>query len=581
MDDKRDFSAAPLAIFLSYYRPHRALLTFDILMALLGVAAELAFPYATRHAIHALLPEQAYRAFFTLMGLLAAAYAVRALSTYLVTRYGHELGVRVEADMREEIYAKVQTLSFSFFDKHRTGKLMSRMTTDLFEITELAHHGPENLFQAGLTLIGAFIILLTIRWELALIIMAVLPLLVAVVIAVRLKLRETSLAVKAETAEINASVEGGVSGVRTVKAFANESGEMKKFAEANAKFKVVKRRYYHWFGLFHGSIEFTLAEMQVLVLAAGGYMVMRGGMDLADLVAFSLYVSAFTAPIRKLIAFVEQYQTGSAGFLRFLEIMRTEPAVRDAPDAKELSDVRGEVEYKDVSFRYDAGPAVLEHVDLRIAPGETLALVGPSGSGKTTLSQLLPRFYDVTGGAVLVDGQDIRTLTQASLRRHIGMIQQDVFLFADTVRENIRYGRPDATDAEVVAAAKLAAIHEEVMAMPDGYDTYVGERGVMLSGGQKQRVAIARVFLKNPPILVLDEATSALDSVTEAAIQASLEELSEGRTVLVVAHRLSTVRGADRIAVIENERVAEVGTHDELIALGGLYAKLWQTQKLS
>ena len=578
--DKRDFSRRPLRVFLTYYGPHRKLLGFDVCMALLAVAAELLFPYATRYAISTLLPRSAYRAFFALMAVLTAAYVLRAAATYLVTRFGHELGVRVEADMREEIYAKVQSLSFSFFDKNRTGKLMSRMTTDLFEVTELAHHGPEYLIQAGLTLIGAFLILLTIRWELALILMALLPVLTAIVIAIRVKLRRSSLAVKAETAEINASVEGGVSGARTVKAFANESGEMAKFAEANEKFKVVKRKYYHWFGLFHGSTELTLSVMQVVTLSVGGYMVMRARMDLADLVAFSLYVTTFTNPIRKLIAFVEQYQTGSAGFLRFLEIMRAEPAVKDAPDAAELGNVRGDVEYRNVSFHYDNGVEVLRDVDLHIAPGETLALVGPSGSGKTTLSQLLPRFYDVTGGAVLVDGQDVRSVTQASLRRQIGIIQQDVFLFADTVKENIRYGRPGATDAEVVAAAKLAAVHEEIMAMPDGYDTFVGERGVMLSGGQKQRVAIARVFLKNPPILVLDEATSALDSVTDAAIQSSLEALSEGRTVLVVAHRLSTVRGADRIAVIENERVTEYGTHAELIALGGRYKELWETQKL-
>ena len=395
-----------------------------------------------------------------------------------------------------------------------------------------------------------------------------------------MKLRKASTYVKEETAEINAAVEGGVSGARTVKAFANENVEMEKFRVSNERFKKSKRVYYRWFGLFNSATEFTVAAMQVIVFAIGGYYIMKGHMDLADLVAFSLYVSIFTTPIRKLIFFVEQFETGRAGFERFLEIMRTPAAVEDAPDAKILETVRGEVEYRDVGFHYDTGPAVLEHVDLHIAPGETLALVGPSGSGKTTLSQLLPRFYDVTEGAVLVDGQDIRSVTQSSLRRHIGMIQQDVFLFADTVRENIRYGRPDATDEEVAHAAMLAAIHDEILAMPDGYNSFVGERGVMLSGGQKQRIAIARVFLKNPPILVLDEATSALDSVTEAAIQRSLEELSSGRTVIVVAHRLSTIRNADHIAVIEDERVAEYGTHEELLAKDGIYAGLWNTQKL-
>ncbi len=576
----RDFSQNPLKVFFSYYSPHKRLFALDILMALLGVAADLAFPWVTRQALHTLLPDKKFAAFFTVMAFLFAAYVLRSLTVYVVTVFGHELGVRVEADMRSDIFHHVQQLSFSFFDTHRTGKLMSRMTTDLFEITELAHHGPENVLQAGLTLIGAIIILLTVRWELALVLLVVLPVLLAVVISLRMKLRRASTYVKEETAEINAAVEGGVSGARTVKAFANENVEMEKFRVSNERFKKSKRVYYRWFGLFNSATEFTVAAMQVIVFAVGGYYIMTGRMDLADLVAFSLYVSIFTTPIRKLIFFVEQFETGRAGFERFLEIMRTPAAVEDAPDAKVLETVRGEVEYRDVGFHYDTGPAVIEHVDLHIAPGETLALVGPSGSGKTTLSQLLPRFYDVTEGAVLVDGQDIRSVTQSSLRRHIGMIQQDVFLFADTVRENIRYGRPDATDEEVAHAAMLAAIHDEILAMPDGYNSFVGERGVMLSGGQKQRIAIARVFLKNPPILVLDEATSALDSVTEAAIQHSLEELSSGRTVIVVAHRLSTIRGADHIAVIENERVAEYGTHEELLAKGGIYAGLWNTQKL-
>ena len=577
---KRDFSQSPLKVFFSYYGPHKKLFTLDIIMALLGVAADLVFPWATRHALQALLPDRKYVAFFTVMAVLFAAYILRSLTVYIVTVFGHELGVRVEADMRSDIFRHVQQLSFSFFDTHRTGKLMSRMTTDLFEITELAHHGPENVLQAGLTLIGAIVVLMTVRWELALVLLIMLPLLLAVVISLRLKLRNASKDVKQETAEINAAVEGGVSGARTVKAFANESVEMEKFRISNERFKKSKRVYYRWFGMFNSATEFTVAAMRVVVFALGGYYIMRGRMDLADLVAFSLYVSIFTSPIRKLIFFVEQFETGRAGFERFLEIMRTPAAVEDAPDAKDLESVTGDVEYRDVGFHYENGPPVIEHVDLHIAPGETLALVGPSGSGKTTLSQLLPRFYDVTEGAVLVDGQDIRSVTQASLRRHIGMIQQDVFLFADTVRENIRYGRPDATDEEVAHAAMLAAIHDEILAMPEGYNSFVGERGVMLSGGQKQRIAIARVFLKNPPILVLDEATSALDSVTEAAIQRSLEELSSGRTVIVVAHRLSTIRGADHIAVIENERVAEYGTHEELLAKGGLYAGLWNTQKL-
>ncbi|MBR6209347.1 MAG: ABC transporter ATP-binding protein [Oscillospiraceae bacterium] len=576
----KDFSRSPLRVFLSYYGPHRRLLTLDLGMAVLGVGADLLFPWATRQALHGLLPEQKYTAFFTVMAILLLAYILRAVTMYIVTLYGHLLGVRVEADMREDVFRKVQSLSFSFFDHNRTGRLMSRMTTDLFEITELAHHGPENVLQASLTIVGALIILATIRWELALVLLGLVPVLLCVVICLRTRFRRSSIGVKAEMAEINTAVESGVSGVRTVKAFANENAEIQKFERSNQRFKNAKRQYYKDFAIFNAGTEFGIALMQLTVIALGGFYIMRGRMDLADLVAFSLYVSTFTAPVRKLVSFFEMFQSGSAGFLRYLELMRTQAEVQDAPDARELGQVRGEIEYRDVSFRYDSGPEILHKVNLRINSGETLALVGPSGSGKTTLSQLLPRFYDVTEGAVLVDGIDVRSVTQDSLRRQIGVIQQEVFLFADTIRENIRYGRPGATDAEVEQAARLAAIHEEILAMPQGYDSFVGERGVMLSGGQKQRVAIARVFLKNPPILVLDEATSALDSVTEQAIQHSLNELSRGRTVIVVAHRLSTVRGADHIAVVGENGITEYGTHKELLARGGEYAALWNAQKL-
>ena len=578
---KKDFSQSALRVFLAYYKPHWKLLLLDLFMAVFAVAAELGFPYGTRYALRQLLPQGLYREFFLLMAALLGAYLVRAVSQYIVTLWGHELGVRVEADMREDIFEHVQSLSFSFFDKHRTGKLMSRMTTDLFEITELAHHGPETVLQATLTIVGAFLILLTIRWELAVILFAMLPVLLFIVMRLRVRLRERSLDVKRETAEINTAVEAGVSGIRTVKAFANEQDAMEKFHVSNEKFKFSKRGYYKIFGLFNASTEFSISLLQLVTITVGGVFIIKGKMDAVDLITFSLYVSTFVTPIRKLTQFVEQFQKGSSGFLRFLEIMRTEPDIRDAPDAEELKDVRGEVEFRDVSFHYDRGGEVLKNIDLRVQPGETLALVGPSGGGKTTLSQLLLRFYDPSEGEVLVDGHDIRTVTQSSLHHQIGIIQQDVFLFADTVRENIRYGRPDATDAEVEEAARRASIHKEILEMPDGYDSFVGERGVKLSGGQKQRIAIARVFLKNPPILVLDEATSALDSVTEAAIQSSLDTLSEGRTTIIVAHRLATVRGADRIAVIEKGTIAEYGTHRELLEKNGRYAELWNTQKLS
>ena len=581
MKRKRDFSRKPLAVFASYYGPHRGLFLLDMGMALLSTAADLAFPYASRYAMNELLPGKLFGLFFTVMALLLGAYLLRSGALFVVSKYGHRLGVLIEADMREDIFTKVQSLSFSFFDRNRTGALMSRMTTDLFDITELAHHGPEYLLEAGVTLLGAFGILLTIRWELALLLFILIPLFLTFSWIMRRKMRLASLGVKRETAEINTAVESGVSGVRTVKAFANEQEEQEKFRASNERFKKSKNKYYQVFSLFTAGTEFSMSALQLAVIAAGGYYIMRGRMSYVDLVTFSLYVATFTSPIRKLMNFVELFQQGYAGFLRYLDIMRTEPDVKDTPGAAELRDVKGAIEFRNVGFRYDGGAEVLKNVNLRIAPGEKLALVGPSGSGKTTLSQLIPRFYDVTEGSVTIDGQDVRSVTQASLHRNIGIIQQEVFLFAGTVRENIRYGRPDADDSEVALAAMRASIHDDILQMPQGYDTYVGERGVMLSGGQKQRISIARVFLKNPPVLVLDEATSALDSVTEAAIQTSLEKLSEGRTGIIVAHRLSTVRHADRIAVIDGEGVAEYGTHEELMEKGGLYAALWNAQKLS
>ena len=394
----------------------------------------------------------------------------------------------------------------------------------------------------------------------------------------RLRMKQASIELRKKTAEINATIESGISGIRTAKAFANETEEQQKFERSNDVFKTAKRSYYKSMGLFNSGMEFMTGVMQVAVIGMGGFLIMRGRMDYVDLVTFTLYVSAFLSPLRKLVQFMEQYTQGSAGFARFLEIMRTRPEIEDAPDAEELTDVKGEIHYDHVSFHYQDGTEVLTDVELTIHPGESFALVGPSGGGKTTLCHLLPRFYDASAGSVTVDGHDVRQVTQESLRRAIGIIQQDVFMFAGTVRENIRYGRPDATDEEVVRAAIKAEIHSEIVAMPNGYDTFIGERGVMLSGGQKQRISIARVFLKNPPILILDEATSALDSVTEQRIQASLDELSQGRTSIIIAHRLSTIRNADRIAVVEGARIVEQGTHAELMEKGGAYEALQRAQ---
>lgn len=567
-----------LAVFFSYFKPHRGLFALDMGCAVTVAAIDLVFPYVSRLSMTRLLPEKLYTTFFVVMAVVILAYVLKAGLYYVITVVGHRMGLYVEADMRHDVFKHMQTLSFSYFDKNRTGSLMSRITNDLFEITELAHHGPEDILIGSLTITGALVVLFTIEWRLALILALLLPLSLAYTLSQRARMKKTSVQVKRKTAEINASIESGISGIRTAKAFANENTEDEKFSGINEKYKSARVEYYKSMGMFMSGMEFSMGILQVVVIAAGGFFIMRGAMDYIDLVTFSLYVSTFITPIRKLAAFTEVYISGTAGFSRFLELMRTEPDVLDAPDAAELKNVKGEIKYDRVSFSYDGAVPVLRDVSLSIAPGECLAVVGPSGGGKTTLCQLLPRFYDVTAGSVSVDGQDVRSVTQESLRRSIGIIQQDVFIFAGTVRENIRYGRPDATDAEVVAAAVRAEIHQDIMEMPEGYDSYVGERGVMLSGGQKQRISIARVFLKNPPVLVLDEATSALDSVTESRIQKALDELAEGRTSIIIAHRLSTIHNADRIAVVENERIVELGTHAELMEKNGVFAELYRAQ---
>ena len=576
---KKDFkNRGAISLFASYYRPHWKLFLLDMVCALLATSTDLIFPYVSRMSMQTLLPGGMFGTFFTVMAIMVAAYLIRSLMYYIITYWGHMLGVRIEADMRRDIFSHVQRLSFSFFDKHRTGILMSRITTDLFEITELAHHGPEDLFMSMITLVGAFAVLCTVRWELALILFTVIPVFVIFTALMRRRMKRANMAVKQRTAEINAAIESGISGMRTAKAFANEDAEAGKFMHSNEAFKASKGEYYKFMAVFHSGMEFTMSIMQVVVITAGGWFIMRGKMDYIDLITFSLYVTTFVSPIRKLTNFIDQFLQGMAGFSRFLEIMRTDPEIQDSPDAEELTNVKGNIEYKDVGFHYNEGVDILKSVNLTISAGSTLAVVGASGGGKTTLCHLLPRFYEVSEGAVMVDGKDIRSLTQESLRRNIGIIQQDVFMFAGTVKENIRYGRPEATDEEVVAAAVHAEIHKEIIEMPDGYDTYIGERGVMLSGGQKQRISIARVFLKNPPILILDEATSALDSVTEAKIQKSLDELSEGRTGIIIAHRLSTVKNADRIAVVDNEGIAELGSHEELMEKDGMYASLYKAQ---
>ena len=573
-----DYSRSKAAVFASYISAHRGAFALDMLLSLAVALVDLAFPYITRTTMNTLLPERAFSAFFLVMALLFASYLLRAWFQYLITIVGHRMGTLVEADMRRDVFTHMQALSFSFFDRNRTGVLMARVTNDLFEIVELAHHGPENILTCSVTLLGALIILLTVNVKLSLVLIVLLPLCILFTVRQRLSMQEANREVKVKTGEINAAIESGISGIRTSKAFAAEKAEDEKFTRANEAFKQSKVGYYRALGRFNAGIEATIGLMQVAVIAAGGFLIMRGELDLVDLLTFTLYVSAFLSPIRKLVQFMEVYAQGSAGFDRFVELMRTQPEILDAPDARELTDVRGEIRLDHVSFSYQEGQPVLDDVSLCIRPGETFALVGSSGGGKTTICHLIPRFYDVTAGAVLIDGKDVRSLTQESLRRNIGIIQQDVFLFAGTVMDNIRYGKPDATDREVIEAAIRAEIHEDIMNMPDGYLSFVGERGVVLSGGQKQRISIARVFLEDPPILILDEATSALDSVTEQKIQASLDILSKGKTCLVIAHRLSTVRDADRIAVIDRRQLVEVGTREQLLQKDGAYAALERAQ---
>ena len=580
MEKKRGGKKSILRIFAGYFKPHVGLFCLDMACALLIALIDLAFPLISRMAMYDWLPEKKYNIFFVVMGIVVIAFFLRSVLFFIVGYWGHTFGIRVEADIRRDLYHHMQELGFEFYDQNRTGMLMSRLTTDLFEITELAHHGPEDLFISFVTIIGAAVVMFSVEWRLGLVIMIIIPVFIVVLFRRRTAMGAASKAAKQKTGTINAAIESGLSGVRTTKAFANETVEQQRFDDANEIFKTAKRGFHREMGLFNATMEFFVTLLSAAVIAVGGFLIMRDEMNYIDLITFSLYITTFVNPVRKLANFAELFSNGLAGLHRFEELMETEPVIQDAPDAKALRDVRGEVDVENVSFSYTDRVEVLHGISLHVSAGETVAVVGPSGGGKSTLCQLLPRFYDVTGGGISIDGTDIRKLQQKSLRENIGIVQQDVFLFADTIRENIRYGRPDATDDEVVEAAKRAEIYADVMEMPDGFDTYVGERGTLLSGGQKQRVAIARIFLKNPPILILDEATSALDSVTEAKIQHAFDELAVGRTTLIIAHRLSTVRNADRILVVQGGEIAEQGSHSELLALGGVYATLYNTQNV-
>ena len=572
---RRDFSRPPMRTFLGYFRPHWKLFLLDLSCAFVACLIDLTFPLVARRSMNELLPGKEFHTFFTVMVIVA--FILRSAMNYIITYWGHMFGVRVEADMRQELFAHMQTMDFKFFDRNRTGQLMNRMTGDLFELTELAHHGPEDLFIAIVTIIGSLIIMFPIQWRLALVILIIIPIFLLVVIACRRNMVITSRNVKVKMAEINGEIESGLSGIRTSKAFANEDVDYAKFSIANERFKTAKCDNYRAFGKFNSSLEYFMCIMPVVIMAVGGWLIMRNRMDYVDLITFYLYIGTFINPIRKLSNFTEMFMNGFAGLNRFIDLMRSRPEVREAEHPVVLQGVQGRIDMENVDFTYDDENSVLRGIDLHISPGETVAIVGPSGGGKSTLCQLIPRFYDTDRGVVRLDGHDVREVSKHSLRRNIGIVQQDVYLFPDTIMENIRYGRPDATDAEVIEAAKKAEIYDDIMHMPEGFSSYVGERGVLLSGGQKQRVSIARIFLKNPPVLILDEATSALDTVTEARIQGAFDRLSEGRTSILIAHRLSTIKNADRIILIDDGEIKESGCHDQLMAAGGIYHELYET----
>ena len=565
---------------IRYFKPHRKLFFLDMICAVLASLIELSFPVISRKAMYDMLPNKAFQTFFTVMTIVAVAYLLRALCYYVMTYWGHTFGIRVETDMRADLFRHLQQLDFDFYDRNRTGSLMSRLTGDLFEITELAHHGPEDLLISTLTIVGALIMMFTIEWRLALVVFILLPIFIGIIMKQRTNLSTTSKNVKVRLASINSDIESSLSGTKTSKAFANENVERERFDNVNSGYRNSKKDFYKAMGLFNAYQEFFMGIMPVVVIAFGGYLIMKDELNYIDLITFTLYVSAFVTPVRKLAQFAEIFAGGYAGLQRFSELMAVEPTVIEKDDARSLVVTDGKIDFDHVSFAYQNGQKVLSDIDLHVTGGEVTAVVGTTGGGKTTLCQLIPRFYDVTGGDIRIDGMDIRDATKDSLRRAIGIVQQDVFIFPDTIMENIRYGCPEASDEAVVMAAREAEIYDDIMEMEEGFQTYVGERGARLSGGQRQRIAIARIFLKDPKILILDEATSALDTVTEQNIQKRFDQLMKGRTSFVIAHRLSTVKNADRIVVIEKGHIQEMGTEKELLEKNGVYAKLKETQEL-
>ncbi len=567
--------------FVSYYKPYRHLFYMDCLCATVLCIIDLSFPQILRWLPEGLFSGSAASILSALRWLFPALliwYLLRALCQFYVTSYGHVMGTRMETDMRQDLFDKYMSLSYSYYDQNNTGEMMSRLVSDLFDISELAHHGPENLLMCSIKIIGSFILLLWVNVPMTMLLLAVTAILVVFTVFRQLKMQRIFTENRERIADVNAGVQNSLAGIRVVKTFAVEQGEMDNFRASNGRYRQSKEKSYMAMGIFHGGSNFLQGMLYVVTLVSGGFFIARGSLSYNDLAVYALYIGIFITPIGQLMDFTEMLQKGYAGFKRFAQIMETEPEIQEAPDAVELNQVKGDIQYQDVSFQYTDKEQVLSHLNIQIPAGKTCALVGPSGGGKTTICSLLPRFYDVTGGSVLVDGHDVRQLKLKSLREAIGIVQQDVYIFAGTVRENIAYGKKDATQQEIEEAAKNANIHDFIMGLEDGYDTYVGERGTRLSGGQKQRIAIARVFLKNPPILILDEATSALDNESEKHIQEALDRLSVGRTTVVIAHRLSTIRSAEKIIVIDEGGVKEQGNHHQLMELDGIYARYFNMQ---